>query len=52
MELEGHTRLAQHDEGSAARHSDDGLCPHGDNHALHREDGVDPLLDEGQRVMV
>lgn len=52
MGLEGHMKLAQHDEGSAAHHSDEGLCPPVDSHAPHREGGVDLLLDEGQWVMV
>lgn len=48
MGLEGHMNLVQHDEGSAAHHSDEGLFLHGDSHAPHQEGGVDLLLDEGQ----
>lgn len=48
MELEGHMRPAQHEEGSAVHHLDEDLCPHGDSHVPHQEDGVDLLLDEGQ----
>lgn len=48
MELEGHMRLALHDDGSAAHHSEEGLYHRGDSHAPHSKGGVDLLLHKGQ----